>query len=54
MHVTLQLIDSRWLVAAATADAGPTPAANELAMQSGWGDFQRVASWAPVVEGARL
>ena len=40
VHVDLELDDGRWLVvAAATADAGPTPAANELALQSGWDDF---------------
>ena len=54
VHVDLELIDGRWLVAAATADAGPTPAANELALQAGWDDFDVVAGWPPVVDGVGL
>jgi len=54
VHVDLEQVDEGWLVAAATADAGPTPAANELALQAGWSDFEAVASWPPVVEGEEL
>lgn len=49
VHVKLDLVDGRWLVSAATADAGPTPAGDELALQSGWDEFNVVASWDPVV-----
>jgi len=54
VHVELERVDKRWLVAIATAEAGPTPASNELALQSGWDDFARVAAWDPVVEGVGL
>ena len=54
VHVDLELLDGRWLIARATADSGPTPATNELAMQSGWNDFATVAAWPAVVEGADL
>ncbi len=54
VHVELERLDDRWLVATATADAGPTPAANELALQSGWDEFDRVARWDPIVVGAGL
>lgn len=54
VKVELELVEGRWLVSAATADAGPTPADNELALQSGWDEFDAVASWAPVVLGATL
>lgn len=54
VHVDLELVSGRWLVASATADAGPTPAANELAMQAGWKQFEVVASWPAVVEGVGL
>jgi hypothetical protein len=54
VRVDLERLDDRWLVASATADAGPTPAANELALQSGWDEFVRVAGWDPVVAGVGL
>ena len=54
VHVNLELNSGRWLVASATADAGPTPAANELAMQAGWKQFEVVASWPNVVVGVGL
>lgn len=54
VQVELELVDGRWLVSAATADAGPTPADNELALQSGWDEFDAVANWDPVVPGANL
>ena len=54
VHVDLEEIDGRWLVASASADAGPTPAANELSLQSGWDDFEVVAGWTPVIVGAEL
>lgn len=54
VHVELDLVDGRWLVSAATADAGPTPAGNELALQSGWDEFDVVTNWDPVVPGVTL
>lgn len=54
VHVELDLVEGRWLVSAATADAGPTPAGNELALQSGWDEFDVVANWDPVVPGVTL
>lgn len=54
VHVDLELVSDRWLVVSAAADAGPTPAANELAMQAGWRQFEEVASWPAVVEGVGL
>lgn len=54
VRVDLKRLDDRWLVASATADAGPTPAANELALQSGWDEFVRVAGWDPIVAGVGL
>jgi hypothetical protein len=54
VHVELKHVDGRWLVAAATADAGPTPAGNELALQAGWDEFEVVASWDPIVPGTGL
>ena len=54
VHVDLVLADGRWLVSAASADAGPTPAANELALQAGWDEFHVVASWDPLVPGVGL
>ena len=54
VHIDLELSSGRWLVTAANADQGPTPAANELALQSGWKDFQVVASWPAVVKGVGL
>ena len=53
MHVDLVLVDREWLVSAADAEAGPTPAANELMLQAGWDDFAEVASWTPVVRRGR-
>jgi hypothetical protein len=54
VHVGLVHTPDGWLVDEATADAGPTPAANELALQSGFDEFERVAGWTPVVEGVGL
>lgn len=54
VHVDLEMGGGRWLVASATADSGPTPTSNELALQAGWSDFEEVAGWAPVVQGAEL
>jgi hypothetical protein len=54
VHVDLELTGGRWLVAAADADAGPTPAANELALPAGWADFEVVARWPAVVKGVGL
>jgi hypothetical protein len=54
VHIDLELSSGRWLVSAANADQGPTPAANELALQSGWKEFQVVASWPAVVKGVGL
>ena len=54
VHVNLERLDGRWLVASATADAGPTPASNELALQSGWDEFAVVAGWDPIVVGVGL
>jgi hypothetical protein len=54
VHVDLEHLDGRWLVASATADAGPTPASNELALQSGWDEFDVVAGWDPIVVGVGL
>lgn len=54
VHVGLVKSSRGWLVDEATADAGPTPAANELSLQSGFDDFERVAAWTPVIEGVGL
>lgn len=54
VHVDLGFVGGDWLVDAATADSGPTPAMNELALQSDWDDFAEVAGWPAVVEGAGL
>lgn len=54
VHLDLELSGGQWLVASATADSGPTPASNELASQAGWSDFEEVAGWTPVVQGAEL
>jgi hypothetical protein len=54
VRVDLEHTDQGWLVAAANADAGPTPAANELALQASWAEFETVASWPPVVAGVDL
>ena len=54
VHIDMELSSGRWLVTAANADQGPTPAANELALQSGWKEFQIVASWPAVVKGVGL
>ena len=54
VHVDLELTAGRWLVASADADAGPTPAANELALPAGWADFDVVARWPAVVHGVGL
>jgi hypothetical protein len=54
VHIDMELSSGRWLVTTATADQGPTPAANELALQAGWKEFQVVASWPAVVKGIGL
>jgi hypothetical protein len=54
VHVQLEMENGRWLVESASADEGPTPSANELAMQASWKQFQVVASWPAVVEGVGL
>lgn len=54
VHVSLQLFDGRWLVTESPADAGPTPAPNELALQASWDEFQVVAGWQPIVAGVEL
>lgn len=54
VSVDLELVDGVWLVSAATAQAGPTPASNELALQAGWDEFETVAGWEPVVAGVGL
>lgn len=54
VHVELERLGGRWLVASATADSGPTPASNELALQSGWNEFDVVARWDPIVAGVGL
>ena len=54
VHVQLEMENGRWLVESATADEGPTPSANELAMQTSWKQFEIVASWPAVVEGVGL
>jgi hypothetical protein len=54
VRIDLERLDDLWLVASATADAGPTPTPNELALQSGWDEFVRVAGWDPIVAGVGL
>lgn len=54
VHIDLQLMDGEWLVTDATADAGPTPASNELALQATWSDFEVVGAWPPAIPGADL
>lgn len=54
VHVDLQLVAGAWLVTEATADAGPTPASNELALQATWDDFEAVSAWPPAIPGAEL
>ena len=54
VHVDLELLDGAWLVASATADAGPTPQANELALPAAWEEFVVVAGWPAAVEGVGL
>ena len=54
VHVNLEMDSGRWLVASASADEGPTPAGNELAIQAGWQQFEVVASWPAVVKGVGL
>jgi hypothetical protein len=51
VQIDLVLVDGAWLVSAADAEAGPTPASNELMLQATWNDFDEVASWTPVVGG---
>jgi hypothetical protein len=54
VHVDLELVAGAWLVTGATADAGPTPASNELALQATWDDFEAVSAWPPAIPGAEL
>jgi hypothetical protein len=54
VRVVLGLVDGAWLVADANADSGPTPASNELALQSGFDEFAEVAGWPAVVPGVEL
>lgn len=54
VHIDLELVDGDWLVTDATADAGPTPASNELALQATWSDFEVVSAWPPAIAGADL
>jgi hypothetical protein len=54
VHVHLVLVGERWLVDTASADQGPTPAGNELAIQSDWKQFDVVAAWPAVVPGVGL
>lgn len=54
VHVHLVLVGERWLVDIASADQGPTPAGNELAIQSDWKQFDVVAAWPAVVPGVGL
>lgn len=54
VHIDLELVAGTWLVTEATADAGPTPASNELALQATWDDFEAVSAWPPAIPGAEL
>lgn len=54
VHVDLVLLDGEWLVSGASADAGPTPMASDLALPAGWDEFSEVAGWTAVVEGEWL
>ena len=54
VHIDLELVAGAWLVTEATADAGPTPASNELALQATWDDFEAVSAWPPAIPGAEL
>lgn len=54
VHVDLVLLDGEWLVSGASADAGPTPMASDLALPAGWDEFSEVAGWPAVVEGEWL
>jgi hypothetical protein len=54
VHVELTRVDGVWLVQSASADSGPTPRANDLALPAGFTEFEVVAGWVPVVEGAQL
>lgn len=54
VHIDLELVAGAWLVTEATADAGPTPASNELALQATWDDFDAVSAWPPAIPGAEL
>jgi hypothetical protein len=54
VHIELELVDSEWLVTDATADAGPTPASNELALQATWSEFEVVSTWPSATPGADL
>jgi hypothetical protein len=54
VHVNLVLLDGKWLVSGANADAGPTPLASDLALPAGWDEFSEVAGWTAMVEGEWL
>lgn len=54
VHVDLVLLDGEWMVSGASADAGPTPMASDLALPARWDEFSEVAGWAAVVEGEWL
>ena len=54
VHVDLILLDGKWLVSGASADAGPTPMASDLALPAGWDEFSEVAGWTAVVDGEWL
>lgn len=54
VHIDLELVAGAWLVTEATADAGPTPASNDLALQATWDDFEAVSAWPPAIPGAEL
>lgn len=54
VHVDLVLADGEWLISGASADAGPTPLASDLALPAGWDEFSEVAGWTAVVEGEWL
>lgn len=54
VHVGLVRSEGTWLVESASADSGPTPQPNDLALPAGFDEFEVVAGWSPVVEGAEL
>lgn len=54
VHVGLALVDGKWLVSAADADAGPTPRSSDLALPTGWDEFAKVAGWPAVTPAVDL